>query len=64
VTQVPGKPLSNKSQRVLDLWARHQSLPSSAIAERLGLGSVRVSQIVHAASKRGDPRAEYRTRRN
>jgi hypothetical protein len=64
VTQVLGKPLSNKSQRVLDLWARHKTLPASAIAERLGLRTVRVSQIVHAARKRGDLRAEYRIRRS
>jgi hypothetical protein len=49
---------------VLDLWHKHKSLPSSAIAERLGLRTVRVSQIVHAARKRGDPRAECRIRRN
>jgi hypothetical protein len=61
---VPGKPLSNKSLRVLDLWHKHKSLPSSAIAERLGLSTVRVSQIIYAARKRGDPRAEYRACRN
>jgi DNA-directed RNA polymerase specialized sigma subunit len=58
------KPLSNKSQRVLDLWVKHKSLPTSAIAERLGLSTVRILQIIHAARKRGDLRAEYRIRRN
>jgi hypothetical protein len=54
------KPLSNKSQRVLDLWAGCKALPASAIAERLGLHIVHVSQIIHAARKRCDPRADWR----
>jgi hypothetical protein len=61
---VPGKPISRKTNRVLDLWHRHKTLPTSAIAERLGLRSGRVSQIIDAARKRGDPRAEYRACRN
>jgi hypothetical protein len=55
-----GKPISFKTNRVLELWQKHRSLPTSAIAERLGLRSGRVSQIIDAARKRGDPRAERR----
>jgi hypothetical protein len=61
---MPGKPISHKTDRVLDLWHKHKSLPTSAIAERLGIRIVRVSQIITAARKRGDPRAEWRACRN
>jgi hypothetical protein len=62
--KVAGKPISYKTDRVLDLWHRHKSLPSSAIAERVGLPTPRVLQIITAARKRGDPRAEWRTCRS
>jgi hypothetical protein len=59
---MPGKPISYKTNRVLDLWQRHKSLPSSAIAERAGLPTPRVLQIITAARNRGDVRADRRTR--
>jgi hypothetical protein len=61
---MPGKPISHKTNRVLELWYKHKSLPSSAIAERVGLPTPRVLQIITAARNRGDVRADRRTRRS
>jgi hypothetical protein len=61
---MPGKPISHKTSRVLELWHKHKSLTGSAIAERLGLRTGHVSQIITAARIRGDPRAERRVWRS
>jgi hypothetical protein len=50
---MPGKPISHKTDRVLDLWHKHKSLPSSAIAERVGLSTPRVLQDHHRCQKSG-----------
>jgi hypothetical protein len=55
---VPGKPISETTQRVIELAHRQPQLSSSVIAERTGLKRSRVTQILHEAKRRGDPRAE------